>query len=91
MRRNWGGRPIVEHGRLDCRPSIGGKLKRLRIERRITWYENPDAAEADVREHYRRMTPQERLDEMVGLLNRVGKWNERRLTRVARLIELGER
>ena len=61
------------------------------IERRITWYDDPDVAETDVGEHYRRMTPQQRLDEMVELLNRVGKWNERRLTRVARLIKFGER
>jgi hypothetical protein len=61
------------------------------IERRIRWYDDPDVAEADIREHYRCMTPQARLDEMVELLNLVGKWNERRLTRVARLIKFGER
>ena len=67
------------------------QLDETDIKRRITWYDDPDAAEDDVREHYRQMTPQQRLDEMVGLLNRVGKWNERRLTRVARLIKFGER
>jgi len=61
------------------------------IERRITWYDDSDVARADVQEHYRNMTPQARLDEMVDLLNRVGKWSERRLTRVARLIKFGER
>ena len=61
------------------------------IERRITWYENPEDADADLCDHYRKMTSQQRLDEMVELLNRVGKWNERRLTRTARLIKFGER
>ena len=63
----------------------------MRIERKVTWYDDPDEADAAVREHYENMTPQERLDEMVEMLNRWGKWNERRIVRVAQIIEIPER
>ena len=58
------------------------------VERKVTWFDSPEEAEEADRLHYANMTPQERLDEMVALLNRWGKWNERRLERVARFVEL---
>lgn len=58
------------------------------MERIVTWFDSPEKAEEALRKHYRSMTPQKRLDEMVELLNRWGGWNERRLERVARFVEL---
>jgi hypothetical protein len=58
------------------------------MERRVTWFNGPEEADAADKAHYAAMTPQQRLDEMVELLNRWGGWNERRLERVARFIEI---
>ena len=58
------------------------------IGRVLTWYDDPRDAERDDKAHYRAMSPQLRIDEMVGLLNSWGKWNERRLERVARFVEV---
>ncbi len=58
------------------------------LKRCVTWFDTPEAAEeADVA-HYANMSPQERLDEMLKLLNEVGHWNERRLVRTAQLLEV---
>lgn len=61
------------------------------MKRKVTWYDDPEVAEADIIEHYRKLTPQQRLDEMMELLNKFGGWNERRLERVAQFIEIPER
>lgn len=62
----------------------------MKIERKITRFDNPAEAEEAVRLHYASMTPQQRLDEMVAMLNRWGKWNERGLERVARFVDRTE-
>jgi hypothetical protein len=61
------------------------------MHRKVTWYEDPSDAERDDRAYYAALTPQQRLDAMVDLLNRWGKWNERRLKRVARFVEVPPR
>gem|GEM_PF-6140718 len=52
----------------------------------VQWFSDPAEADAQVYRHYSSMTPQQRLDEMAELLNRYANWNERRLTRVARIV-----
>jgi predicted Fe-S protein YdhL (DUF1289 family) len=73
-------------------PEASDEAKRAIIEaameRKVTWFDSPEAAEEADRLRYASLTPQERLDEMVALLNRWGKWNERRLERVARFVEV---
>jgi len=46
------------------------------VERKVTWFDSPEEVEEADRRHYANMTPHERMDEMVSLLNRWGKWNE---------------
>jgi hypothetical protein len=58
------------------------------IARTITWFDSPADADAADRTHYAEMTPQERLNEMVELLDRWGNWHERRLDRVARIVDV---
>jgi hypothetical protein len=60
----------------------------MSIERKLTWFDSPEEAEEAVRQHYRQMTPKQRMDEMVELLNRWGKWNERRLERIYQVIDV---
>jgi len=54
----------------------------------VTWFDSPEAADEADGVHYASLSPQERLDEMVKLLNEVGKWNEQRLIRTAQLLEV---
>jgi len=61
------------------------------MERRITFIGTPEEADAADREHYAKMTPQERLDEMIELLNKWGHWNERRLERIVQVLDVPER
>jgi hypothetical protein len=56
--------------------------------RQVRIFEDPAEAEAEVDAYYESLTPQQRLDEMVRLCNEWGKWNERRLERVATVIDL---
>ena len=58
------------------------------MERKVTWFDGPEEAEAADRAYYASLTPQQRLDVMVELCNRWGKWNEGRLTRVAQIFEV---
>lgn len=75
-RRDWA------HG-----PGRPGQVKST-VVRKVTWFDSPEAAEREVDAYYASLTPQERLDEMVRLLNEVGHWNERRLERVVEFIEV---
>ena len=63
-------------------------MEPVRIERKITYFDSLEEAERAVDEHYAAMTPQQRLDEMIEMLNRWGHWHERRLERVARFVEI---
>jgi len=54
----------------------------------VTWFDTPEEADRLTTAHYAEMTPQERLDEMVKFLNEFGNWNERRLVRTARLLDI---
>jgi len=58
------------------------------LERTVTWFDTPEAAEEADRIHYANLTPQQRLDELVILLNEVGKWNERKLVRTAQVLDV---
>lgn len=49
---------------------------------------SPEDAEEMVWKHYSQMLPQERLDELVLLLNNWGKWHERRLERTAQVLTI---
>ena len=58
------------------------------MNRTVKWFDDPRDADLEDAEFYAKMTCQERLDAMVELLNTWGKWNERRLERVAHFVEL---
>lgn len=57
------------------------------MEKSLKIFSDMEEAERDDREFYGSMTPQERLDYLVDLLNRWGKLNERRLERVIEIVE----
>ena len=76
---------------LDAVLGMCRKVNHHLVERTVTWFETPeDADQADIL-HYSRMTSQEKLDEMVRLLNEFGKWNEQRLNRIVRFVEVPPR
>jgi hypothetical protein len=56
----------------------------------VQWFSDPPEADEQDRARYAAMTPQQRMDEMCGLLNRWGKWIERRLEKVVEILELDE-
>jgi hypothetical protein len=58
------------------------------MEKSIEWFDSPDEASDRLDRYYETLTPQQRLDEMIALLNNWGKWKERRLERVAQFIQL---
>lgn len=58
------------------------------MERTVTIFDDPEQAERELDLHYAAMTPDDRLREMVDLLNRWGGWNERRLERVAHFVDV---
>lgn len=60
----------------------------MKIARTFQVFDDPQKADEQISDYYRSLTPQQRLDEMVQLLNRWGQWNERRLERVATIIEV---
>jgi hypothetical protein len=63
----------------------------MKIDKSKVWIGSPEEAEDALREHYRNMTPQQRLDEMAALLDRWGGWSERRLERVAQFFTIPKR
>jgi hypothetical protein len=58
---------------------------------KVALYTDPETADRELYRHYASMTPQERLDELAGLLDRWCKWNERPCTRVARILTVPPR
>jgi hypothetical protein len=58
------------------------------VDKDAVWIGTPEEAEELDRARYAAMTPQERLNAMIELNNRWGKWNERRLERIFEFIEV---
>ncbi len=59
-----------------------------KMERTVAIFDDPEEAERELDRHYAALTPDERMREMCELLNRWGGWNERRLQRVARFVDV---
>jgi hypothetical protein len=63
-----------------------GKSKTM--VRRVTWFDSPEAADQVDTRYYLGLSPQQKLDHLINLLNEVGRWNEQRLVRTAEFVEI---